>query len=219
MFEPKNIERQNFSTIGTKAHVVADDIKAQTRNIFIVPRAAWVVSDEVAAQSGTDDDDNTIGKIGVSDLLQEGDYVFCVVDNYATRKLVFDAAQKYNNIDIYTGGNDERLFGSVYHYRRREGQDVSLHPATMHDEFRNPQDRNPGEMSCQERAELDGGTQLLAINMAVAAYLLGKAAHTIFPTTSEEEQAAMEIAEVYLDLELGLSQPYDRRPALVPVNS
>jgi hypothetical protein len=68
----------------------------------------------------------------------------------------------------------------------------------------NPPDRNPGEMSCQERAEIEGGTQILATNMAVAAFILARIQKTIISNQSPEE------TEIYFDLGLGMSQPYNR---------
>ena len=60
-------------------------------------------------------------------------------------------------------------------------------------------------MSCQERAEIDGGTQLLATNMAVASIILGQINHVIV------EGKDPEVTEIYFDLGLGMAQPYDRR--------
>jgi len=218
-FEPKNAERQQFSHTGNKAYVLAEDIQYQNQAIFVIPRAAWIVSADVEDQVDDDEADDgavVVARITAESLLEENDIVYACVDNYAARKLIFDAAKNLSNIDVFTGGNDEHLFGTVYHYRRRDGQDITFPPDYFHDEFINPGDKNPGELSCQERAELDGGTQLLAVNMAVASHLLAKTAHTIFGT-EKENKAALEKAEIYFDLELGLSQPYDRRPALVAV--
>jgi len=229
-FEPSNASRQAFTRLGAKATVLRDDLQASNQSIFMISKPAWIVSEEVAATQIDDDPeegDVVIERISPESLIEEDDIVYVVVDNYATRKLVFDAARKYDNIDVFTGGNGgveegDPLFGSVYHYRRRQGRDVTMHPGDAgHTEYVTPKDRNPGEMSCQERAELEGGTQLLAINMAVASNLLAKTSQTIFATNEEQEQKAMEMAEVYFDLSEGLSMPYDRRPVntLVPANS
>jgi len=166
-------------------------------NVFPIPK--WVVSDDF--DQPVEENSN---KIRASDLISENDIVIAVVDNFAARKVIFDAASNINNIDVFTGGNDEELFGSVYHYQRRNGLDITSHPATTHDEYLNPPDRNPGELSCQERAEIEGGTQVLATNMAVAAFILGRVQKTIVSNQSPEE------TEIYFDLGLGMSQPYNR---------
>ena len=198
-YEAKNLERQDFAQIGNKASVKALELSKQFNETTIIPLPKWVVADdaEVASDEGTN-------KIKASQLITENDVVIAVVDNFAARKVLFDAASNLNNVDVFTGGNDDNLFGSVYHYRRRDGVDITAHPATTHDEYQNPPDRNPGEMSCQERAEIEGGTQILATNMAVAAFILGRIQKTIVSDQSPEE------TEIYFDLGLGMSQPYNR---------
>jgi molybdopterin/thiamine biosynthesis adenylyltransferase len=198
-YEAKNLERQDFTQIGNKASVKALELSKQFNETNIFPLPKWVVSDDF--NQSTDENTN---KIKASELIAENDIVVAVVDNFAARKVLFDAASKLDNVDVFTGGNDDNLFGSVYHYQRRNGLDVTAHPATTHDEYLNPPDRNPGELSCQERAELEGGTQVLATNMAVAAFILGRIQKTIVSDQSPEE------TEIYFDLGLGMSQPYNR---------
>lgn len=198
-YEAKNLERQDFTQIGNKASVKALELSKQFNETNIFPLPKWVVSDDF--NQATDENTN---KIKASELIAENDIVVAVVDNFAARKVLFDAASKLNNVDVFTGGNDDNLFGSVYHYQRRNALDVTAHPATTHDEYLNPPDRNPGELSCQERAELEGGTQVLATNMAVAAFILGRIQKTIVSDQSPEE------TEIYFDLGLGMSQPYNR---------
>jgi len=197
-YEAKNLERQDFTQIGNKASIKALELTRQfpNTNIFGVPK--WVVADQ--GESYPEDS----SKINIKDLITENDIVLAVVDNFSARKIIFDAASSIDNIDVLTGGNDDNLFGSVYHYRRRNGLDVTSHPAVTHSEYENPPDRNPGEMSCQERAEIEGGTQILATNMAVAAYILARIQKTIISDQNPEE------TEIYFDLGLGMSQPYNR---------
>lgn len=217
-FEPKNAERQNYMTLGNKAEALRVDLSPQAPSVFVVATPAWIVSAEEAAKRDTkqDAEENIVQKITPESILQEGDIVFAVVDNYATRKLIFEAAKSMGNIDIFSGGNGgvetgDALFGSVYHYQRRDGKDVTLSPLVMHDEYANPTDRNPGELSCQERAALDGGSQLLVVNMHVATYLLMKACQTMFGT-DEEKERALEKAEIYFDMNETAVLGYDRRP-------
>jgi molybdopterin/thiamine biosynthesis adenylyltransferase len=174
---------------------------------MFIPVPKWVVSDDLKGIA----DDPDSPKITASSLITEGDVVFATVDNFAARKIIFDAAQQFENIDIFTGGNDDDLFGSIYHYQRRDGYDITDHPVNNHPEYDNPPDKNPGELSCQDRAKIEGGTQLLATNMAVAAFLLGRVQKTIVANQSPDE------AEIYFDLGVGKAEPYDRRPTLIPI--
>ena len=122
-FEEKNKERQDFIKLGNKAVVKAAELVPQFPNTTIIPLAKWVVDDNFA---GVTDDDSP--KITASQLIRENDVVFAVVDNFAARKIIFDAASKLNNIDVFTGGNDDDLFGSIYHYQKRDGVEITAHP-------------------------------------------------------------------------------------------
>jgi len=204
-FEPKNQERQTFKDLGNKAEVKAAEMTPYFKETFIAPLPLWIVED------GKDVNDEQF--ITAENLLEEGDVVFAVVDNFAARKLLFDAARNYDNIDIFTGGNDEELFTSVYHYQRRDGADVTDHPTEYHEQLIDPPDRNPGTMSCQEKAELEGGVQLIASNMAVASMLLGRYHHTII--SGNDPRPA---AEIMFDLGAGLANAYDRTPDEVSVS-
>lgn len=203
-YEPKNKERQDFTKIGNKAVVKAHELTPQFTNTMIIPIPKWVVADDF---SGVTDEESP--KITASQLISENDIVFAVVDNFAARKIIFDAASKLQNIDVFTGGNDDELFGSIYHYQKRDGIEITEHPVNFHPEYDNPPDKNPGELSCQERSEIEGGTQLLATNMAVASFILGRVHKTIVHNQNPEE------TEIYFDLGLGKSEPYDRRVTTV----
>lgn len=198
-YEQKNKERQDFVKIGNKASVKALELTPHFPNTMIIPIPKWVVSDDF---SGVADEESP--KITASQLISDGDVVFAVVDNFAARKILFDAASQLNNIDVFTGGNDDDLFGSIYHYQKRNGVEVTEHPVNFHPEYDNPPDKNPGELSCQERSEIEGGTQLLATNMAVASFILGRVHKTIVLGQNPEE------TEIYFDLGLGKSEPYNR---------
>lgn len=212
-YEPKNVERQTFMMAGNKAEVKAAELQPSLKDTMVFPYPCWVVPNDSELVGSGDDEDGS-SYLAVERCVQENDVVFAVVDNFATRKLIFEEARKRDNVDVFTGGNDENLFGSVQHYARKDGIDILEHPSERQSEYDNPPDRNPGELSCQERAELEGGTQLIATNMAVAAYLLGRAQKVIFSGEADKE------ALIYFDLGAGLASAIDRTeevPIPVPV--
>lgn len=227
-FEPKNMARQNFTNMGNKAVSLQEEWQPKYPQVFILAEAAWIVDQATADAFEPEEDeeqDNSIRRVTAESQMEENMYVFCTVDNFAARKLVFEAAEKFDNIDVFTGGNGSvedgnPLFGTLYHYQRRDGQDVTMQPGVMHPEFVEIQDKNPGQLSCQERAELAGATQVISVNMAVASYLLGKASHVMFGD-EEQKQAAIERCDVYFDLAECLAMPYDRRltPELVTTST
>lgn len=203
-YEEKNKERQDFTKLGNKAVVKATELVPQFPHTTIIPLPKWVVDDNF---NGVTDEESP--KITASQLIRENDVVFAVVDNFAARKIIFDAASRLDNIDVFTGGNDDDLFGSIYHYQKRDGVEITAHPAEFHPEYNSPPDKNPGELSCQDRAKIEGGTQLLATNMAVASFILGRVQKTIVSNQSPEE------TEIFFDLGLGKSEPYNRLHSFV----
>ena len=138
-YEEKNKERQHFSKMGNKASVKALELTQQFSKTTFIPLPKWIVGDDFKGVSDVDSP-----KIKATDLLMDGDVVLAVVDNFAARKILFDAASKLDNIDVFTGGNDDALFGSTYHYQRRNGIEITEHPVTYHPEYENPPDKNPG---------------------------------------------------------------------------
>jgi len=207
-FEPKNQERQHFQQLGNKAEVRAAEIQPLYPRTFITPKNAWVV-DEVpeTEQEGT-------RVIAASALLEDGDIVFLCVDNFRCRADVVAAAAKIPNIHVFLVGNGgvedgDEYFGSVYHYQRVDGEDVTANPLEFKPELFDPPDRNPGLMSCQERAALDGGTQIIWTNMAVAAWAGSKVSRLIF--SPPEEDDADDWDECMFDLRRGAALPYFRK--------
>jgi hypothetical protein len=201
-FEEKNRQRQDFGEYGYKANVRAGELQPRYPECLVIGQAYWVVGHT----EGWPEEDG--GSVGVNLLVEEGDVVFATVDNHAARKLIFERAMELDNVDVFTGGNDDAYFGSLYHYQRRNGVDITDPPFDWHPEMVDPPDRNPAELSCEERAKIDGGTQLLATNMAVASYLLAAFHNTILTNTEPAR------CEIFFDLALGLSNGYDRRPAV-----
>lgn len=206
-FEPKNQERQHFAQLGNKAQVRAAEIQPIYPRTYIVPRDLWVVDEEPESEI-----ENT-KVIAASRLLEDGDVVFLCVDNFKCRADVINAASEVPNIHVFLLGNGgvedgDEFFGSVYHYHRVDGGDVTANPLEFKPELFDPPDRNPGLMSCQERAALDGGTQVIWTNMAVAAWAGSRVAQLIF---SPSEPAATDWDECMFDLKRGSALPYFRK--------
>lgn len=205
-YEEKNKERQNFNGAGNKADVLAAQIQPQFLETMVVPLPRWIVAktEEQDPSDVEEDGSAPAGLVAAKDLLSDGAVVYAVVDNFKARRIIIDAAAEIDNIDVFLGGNDDALFCSVYHYRRRDGKDITDNPILRNEELANPPDRNPGEMSCAERAKLEGGTQFIAANFGVAALLLGKTQEVIL------NDGNMAANDTFLDLGLGLAQSFDR---------
>jgi hypothetical protein len=203
-FEEKNKERQNFGEMGNKAEVKAKELTKKFSATTVLPLAKWVVDEmpdiETDEKEEDEDPDPTTSdsnktKILVSDLLDEDQVVFAVVDNFKARAIICTEAENYENIDVFMGGNDDGLYGSLYHFQRRGGKNITAPPRQWHPELDDPPDRNPGDLSCEERAKIEGGTQLVATNRMVASLMLGRIQHCILNGNSPEGGAS-----IYFDL-------------------
>lgn len=212
-YEEKNKTRQEFQILGNKAQVLAEELAPQFIETTVIGLPKWIIESSEEANSYDPGSEESVdgsavaGKIAAIDLLDENDIVFAVVDNFAARKIIFDAAAKKDNIDVFTGGNDEGYFGSYIHYQRRNGVDITPNPASHErfEEFSNPADRNPGEMSCQERAEVEGGTQIMSTNNLVASVLAMRSHAVVFG--GDEPNPSL----IYLQLDKGMAAGEDLR--------
>ncbi len=215
-YEEKNKTRQEFTAWGNKAESVAKRLAPEFLDTVIIGVPAWVIADPDEAQaydpnSETGSEEEPVAKkIAAIDLLQEDSVVFAVVDNFKARKDIFEAASKFDNIDVFTGGNDDEYFGTFIHYQRRDGVDITPNPATYErfEEFNNPEDRNPGELSCQERAEIQGGTQVMATNYLVAS-VLGMRSHAVIFKNADPAPSL-----IYMQLDQGMAGGEDLRSAV-----
>jgi len=107
----------------------------------------------------------------VDEFIPERSIVFSAVDNHATRLLVSGRVQKFKDSILISGGN-EIWDGNVQVYVKAAGRPRTKPIEGIHPEIAQPADKNPGEMSCEERLAMSGGEQVLATNMMVAAYMV-----------------------------------------------
>lgn len=156
-FEERNRERQRFTECENKADETMNWLKDLFPKVHFRSKSEYVT------------DDNIIMAI------REGDVVFLCVDNHSTRKLVSDRCGELDDVLLISGGNGE-TDGDVLIYVRKNGKDVTK-PLTDLPEIANPQDKNPGEFTeedrqgCQEEAEEN--PQLLFTNLDIASSMLG----------------------------------------------
>ncbi len=146
-YEEKNFERQDFFSLGNKAVVKTNELKARYENINFRNIPYFI-------------DETTVDKI-----ISEGDTVFLAVDNHKTRKLVSDYAKNLKDITIISGGND-LTDGNVQIYVRKGGENLTPSLTDYHPEIENPEDKLPNEMSCEELQNSE--PQLFFTNLGVA---------------------------------------------------
>lgn len=181
-FERSNAARQAFTRLGNKAEVKARELAQEFENLSLRAAPEFVTPENV------------------SGLLKEGDIIFLMVDNHASRKLVSGHAATLADVTLISGGNDFSD-GNVQVYLRRDGRDLTPSLSRYHPEIAQPQDRNPGELSCEELMA-QGAPQLLFTNLMVASMML----NAFYAFTQER----LDYSEVYLDILENLTRPVAR---------
>lgn len=154
-YEDRNRDRQAFTEKGNKAKITAERLKPEFDNVVIDTFEKYLTIDNIA------------------EVIKEGDVVFCCVDNHATRLLVSQHSQKFENITVISGGN-ELFDGNIQVYVRRNGVDITPSIEKFHKEIANPNDQNPAyvERKAGCDAMVASAPQLLIVNLNVATYML-----------------------------------------------
>lgn len=155
-FEEKNRERQEFSELGPKATMTAEEYKQKFPRLFITDHPVYVAEHNVIQ------------------LIRENDIVLMCVDNHKTRKLISDRAEELKNVTIVSGGNDLTDGNVLVHIRRNSKNVTPPLASTFHPEIQNPMDKHPGEVvesqGCQ--VVVVSEPQLLFTNNLIAANML-----------------------------------------------
>jgi molybdopterin/thiamine biosynthesis adenylyltransferase len=181
-FETANAPRQAFGSLGNKAEVKARELAQEFEALSFRARPEYVTSANIPR------------------LITEGDVVFLMVDNHASRHLVDRHAAGLRELTLISGGNDYED-GNIQVYLRRAGRDLTPSMGRYHPEIAHPQDRSPAELSCEELMAA-GAPQLLFTNLMVASLMLNA-----FYTLRLESP---KYGEVYLDIRKNLSRPVIR---------
>lgn len=182
-FERANADRQAFGTLGNKAKVTAAEMARQFQRLSFRAIPEYIT------------------EANIGQFIQGGDMIFLAVDNHKTRKLVSDYCEKLATVTLISGGNDF-TDGNVQVHIREGGKDRTAPITQFHPEIRNPRDRSPAEMSCEELMER-GAPQLLFTNLAVASAMLN-AFYGV-------REGKLRYGEVYLDIVEGKSNPVKRQ--------
>lgn len=185
-FEEGNKSRQLFKEFGNKAKSKAEELAKEYGKLSFRAIAEFVKKDSIAS------------------MIEEGDIVLLSVDNHQTRNLVSEHCQTLSDIALISAGN-ELTDGNAQVYIRKEGKDITAPLTRFHPEIANPADRNPGEMSCAERAKMPSSRQIIITNMC-AAWLMFRAFWLV-----EQGKTDKIGGESYFDVVEGKVQTMERR--------
>ena len=146
-YEPKNYERQEFTKIGNKADVKADELEVKFQNI------------------GFSTFEHYINEANIDSVIGEGDVVFICVDNHKSRMVINNYCKNLQDVTLISGGN-ELTDGNAQLYVKRGGEELTPDLCAYHPEIANPDDKLPDEMSCEELSVSE--PQLYFTNLGVA---------------------------------------------------
>jgi molybdopterin/thiamine biosynthesis adenylyltransferase len=181
-FDRKNAPRQAFGHLGNKAEVKAAELAREFEALSFRAVPEFVTEENVAR------------------LIAEGQVVFLMVDNHASRHVVSAHAATLSNLTLISGGNDYED-GNIQLYLRQDGQDRTPSLGRYHPEIAHPQDQHPAAMSCEELLAA-GAPQLLFTNLMVAALMLN--------AFYAWRQGRLGYSEVYLDIVENICRPVQR---------
>lgn len=176
-YQPKNRDRQRVGSLGNKAEVARNLMKATFPPLDISAEPEFISSKNIRK------------------IIKNGDAVFSCVDNHATRKLISDHFQRLKNGLFISGGN-EKIDGNIQICHKRGGAYLTPPITHLHPEIENPKDKNPADRNCGEMLEVDGDAQILAVNVMIAGMMLG--AFTLYLRDGKTPYS-----EAFYDLEEG----------------
>lgn len=182
-FEARNADRQIFTNHGNKAESTRDLLLTRFPRLAIEAKPVFVTEDNVFA------------------YVREGDVVFACVDNHATRRLLCEHCGTLSDVTLISGGNDYSD-GNVQVYMRKGGRGLTPPLTHLHPEIAHPQDRNPGDLSCEELSQA-GSPQLIFANLSAASHMLN--AFWVVTTKS-----SLPYTEAYFDIATGAARPVNR---------
>jgi molybdopterin/thiamine biosynthesis adenylyltransferase len=173
-YEDKNLERQEFTRLGDKAEIKANDLKIKYLNLTTEYVIEYVNADTIAG------------------VIKEKDIIFLCVDNHKTRMVVSNYCKTLNDVILISGGN-ELTDGNVQIYVRKGGVDLTPDLCAYHPEIANPSDRSPDEMSCEELSKSE--PQLYFTNLSVATIMCWAYYNVVV-------QQNIKASEIYFDISI-----------------
>jgi len=177
-YEHKNRERQEFLYLKNKASSKEIELNDRFGTNTIFKSVSEYINED------------NIGR-----YILNGDLVFLCVDNHHSRRLISKYAElSLDNVTIVSGGNDY-TDGNVQIYIRSNGKDITPSLTSYHPEIEIPNDKHPGDMSCDELA--NSSPQLYFANLTAATIMCW-----VFYAIVEGNLDITARPEIYFDLKM-----------------
>lgn len=177
-YEYKNLERQEFTTFGNKAETKQKELIRKFKRLKVEALNMYIDEDSV------------------SKVIKESSIVFLAVDNHKSRMIVSNYCKQLNNVVLISGGN-EYIDGNAQLYLRKGGIDLTPDLCKYHPEIKSPEDKLPGEMSCQELAESE--PQLYFTNLTVATIMCWLFYNAVINNKYTKSEVYFDIEKMALD--------------------
>jgi len=171
-YEDKNLERQEFTRLGNKAEIKANELRIKYSNLIIEYITEYITTDTISRD------------------ISEEDIVFLCVDNHKTRMVVSNYCKTLNDVILISGGN-ELTDGNVQIFIRKGGVNITPDLCAYHPEIATPTDRSPDEMSCEELSKSE--PQLYFTNLSVATIMCWAYYNVVV-------QQNIDASEIYFDM-------------------
>lgn len=171
-YEQKNYERQDFTRLGNKADIKANELEVKFDRLQFNTFEEYITEENI------------------NGVIKEGNIVFVCVDNHKSRMIISNYCKTIKNVTLISGGNDY-TDGNVQLYVRRDNKDLTPDLCMHHPEIAGPDDKLPTEMTCEEAAISE--PQLYFANLGVATIMCW----TFYNAVVKE---SYERSEVYFDI-------------------
>jgi len=185
-YEAKNIMRQDFTGMGSKAAVKGDELSEKFPDLDFEIFGQYINDENI-------------------DILDKSEVIFLCVDNHKTRKLISDYCRRKRADVLLISGGNELEHGNVQVYLRKNNKDITPSLTSYHPEIENPVDKSPHEMSCEELSKSE--PQLLFTNASVAT-IMTWALHNYSKENFEEKG----LSEIYFDINSMKADSKVRKP-------
>lgn len=161
-FEPRNLQRMHFASLGNKAEVKVAELLGRLPDSELTLLA---VPEYVRPET-------------IERIILPGDRVLLCVDNHPTRRLIGEYCRQLPDCALFSAGNDgidpqqgqRGTYANVQIALRASGRDLSAPLTRYHPEIARAAGELPGGPDCQQLAA--SVPQILSTNLAAASALL-----------------------------------------------
>lgn len=184
-YDSLNRPRQNFQNLGSKARMKMLELREEYSRYI----PAGYKLDNFTFECV----EEYVSKENIKHIIFENDIVFLCVDNHKSRCVVSNYCKNLNDIILISGGNDITV-GNIQIFQKKGGDEITSDLCAYHPEIKEPRDKAPYEMSCEDMQVSE--PQLLFTNIMVATLMCC----AFYNLLTEKINKQNPIGEAYFDI-------------------